>query len=57
MKHHLICQMCYKAGFIAILTLKPSRPVAPSLLRWQFLLGERTDKHIRKAILVPKNVI
>ena len=29
-------------------------PVSPSLLRWQFILGEWIDKHITKAILEPK---
>ena len=38
-------------------TLKSSRPVSLSLLRWQFILGEWIDKHIRKAILALKNVI
>ena len=27
------------------------------VLRWQFILGECIDKHIRKAYLAPKNVI
>ena len=32
-------------------------PVSLSLLHWQFILGEWIDKHIRKVILAPKNVI
>ena len=29
---------------------------APAL-HWQFILGEWTGKHLRKAILAPKNII
>ena len=39
------------------LDIETNTPVSPFLLRWQFILGEWTDKHIRKAILAPKNVI
>ena len=31
--------------FYRDLTLKPSWPISLSLLCWQFILGERTDKH------------
>ena len=39
------------------LDIEAITPVSPSLLRWQFILGEWIDKHITKAILAPKNVI
>ena len=39
------------------LDIETIMPVSPSLLRWQFILGEWIDKHIRKVILAPQNVI
>ena len=43
--------------FYCDLTMKPPQPIQLSLLRWQFILGERTDKHLRKAILALKSII
>ena len=40
--------MCYKkscGSFYHDLKIKPSRPISVSLLRRQFILGKRTDKH------------
>ena len=51
--------MCYKNSrdkFYCDVTLKPSQPISPSLLYWQFILGEWTDEHVRKAILAKKTL-
>ena len=57
MIHYMICQMCYNNShgrFYWDLTLKPSWPVSQSLLRWQFIMGERTDKHIKSHSSIEK---
>ena len=62
MIHYLIVKilMCCKKNcgrFSLNLTLKPSQPVSLYFLRFKFILGEQISKHIRKAILVLRNVI